>query len=187
MKETEITLQIYTTLEETIKILKEQGYTEIENFVMDDHYFTSLNEVHNKKYSEIMKNSILLRSGKDKHLLIYKNKEFDIQGNVICEEKINCPVLDIYSAEKILKLANFNNFVNLNTHIQVFNKGKIEFAIQEVKDLGLFIEIEEFDYMKNITSEEKVEGLLKIAKSLNLQLGSDHNCKKVQMMLNKQN
>ena len=189
MKETEITLQIYNPKEETIKILKKQGYTETENFIMDDHYFTSLTEVQNKQYAEIMKNSILLRtfSVSNQHLLIYKNKEFDNQGNVICEEKVNCPVSDIYSAEKILKLANFNNFVNLNTHIQVFNKGNIGFTIQEVKDLGLFIEIEEFDYMKVMTIEEKIEELLKIANSLNLQLGSDYNCKKVQMMLNKIN
>lgn len=187
MKETEITLQIYTPLEETIKILKEQGYTETENFIMDDHYFTSLTNVQNKPYAEIMKNSVLLRvflGQENKHLLIYKNKEFDNQGNVICEEKVNCPVSDIYSAEKILKLANFNNFVNLNTHIQVFNKENVGFAIQEVKDLGLFIEIEEFDYMKNMTSKEKIEELLEIAHSLNLQLGSDYNCKKVQMMIN---
>jgi len=120
MKETEITIQIYTPLEETIKILHKQGYKEIRNVIMDDHYFTSLTSIKNQPYSYVMKNAILLRAflgNENKHILIYKNKEFDSYGNVLCEEKINSPISDIYSAEKILKLANFNNFVNVNTHI----------------------------------------------------------------------
>ena len=188
MKETEITIQIYTPLEETIKILKEQGFKEKRDVIMDDHYFTSLLEINNKTYAEIMKNSILLRAflgNENKHLLIYKNKEFDADGNVVCEEKVNCPVSDIYSAEKILKIANFNNFVNISTHIIVFEKEHVEFAIQDVKNLGLFIEIEEFNYMKDMSPEQKAQELVKIANSLNLKLGTDYNCKKVQMLLNK--
>jgi len=188
MKETEITLQIFNSLEETTKILKEQGFKETKNFIMDDHYFTSLTDVKNKPYSEIIKNSILLRnfSTSNQHVLIYKNKEFDSAGNVVCEEKINCEVENIYFVKKILKLANFNNFVNLNTHIQVFNRENVGFAIQDVKNLGLFIEIEEFEYMKNMSPEQKAQELLKVANSLNLKLGTDYNCKKVQMMLDKQ-
>ncbi len=189
MKETEITLQVFCSLEETKNILFQQGYKVIRDVIMDDHYFTSLTSINNTSYSQIIKSSILLRAfigNENKNILIYKNKEFDDKGNVICEEKVNCPVSDIYSAEKILKLANFNNFVNINTHIIVFKKD-IEFALQDVKNLGLFLEIEEFDYMQNMSPEQKAHELVKVANSLNLKLGTDYNCKKVQMMLDKQN
>jgi len=188
MKETEITFQIFNPLEEAITILKNQGYEEIKRTIMDDHYFTSLPSIASKCYADIIKKSVLLRSfnGKDKqHLLIYKNKEYDSQGNVICEEKVNCKVEDIYSVKKILKLAGFNNFININTLILVLKKDNIEFALQKVKGLGLFIEIEEFDYMKNLSPQEKIKELTKVAKSLGLNIGSDYNCKKVQMMLKK--
>ena len=67
----------------------------------------------------------------------------------------------------------------------MFRKDNIGFAIQDVKNLGLFVEIEEFDHMHSMTSEQKIQELVKIAKSLNLKLGTNYNCKKVQMMLDK--
>jgi len=39
--------------------------------------------------------------------------------------------------------------------------------------------------MKDMLPEQKAQELVKIANSLNLKLGTDYNCKKVQMLLNK--
>ena len=86
MKETEITVQVFNSLEEIDNILKNQGYKMIENYQLNDWYFTHIDDVKNVSYQDLLNNSGLGReivSENRKIQLLYKKKELDKEGNVI--------------------------------------------------------------------------------------------------------
>jgi len=85
----------------------------------------------------------------------------------------------------ILSLAYLNNYVNLRTQIFVYKKENVIFALQEVENLGVFIEYEENNKMENMQSEQKRTLIISRLNELGLDLGIDYNCKKVYMMLHK--
>jgi len=184
MKNTEITAQIFDDYQTTKQKLLNLGYNEIHSFEMNDSYFTSLSNT-SIQYQDLINNSFLLRKFSDDstHYMIYKNKEFDKNGNVVSEEKIISKIDSFESVKNILNNANFNNYANILTKIYVFKKDDIEFVLQNVESLGLFIEIEEFKAIKNFSTEEKLDKLITFLKKLNLNIGDNYNCKKLEMII----
>lgn len=186
MKETEITVQVFNTLNEIKTTLQNLGFLIIEEYLMEDYYYSkySADELKTFSYQYLIKNSFLVRDIKDENpkiLLTYKNKELDELGNVIGEEKIKCRLGILQNAIDIFKSAGLNCWCNLTQNIIVFKKDDICFAVQDVKDLGIFIEYEEDDSMKNLSPNEKITLMLNTLKQLNLNLGTDYSCKKVYM------
>jgi adenylate cyclase class IV len=130
----------------------------------------------------LLKNSFLVRqviSDSEKIYLCYKDKEVDKNGKVLSEEKIKVPLNNLQDTLKIFNKANINCWCSLKQTIYEFQNGSIEFLVQVVDDLGNFIEYEENETMKNLTTEQKMEQMSSQLKSLGLKLGSDFSCKKV--------
>ncbi|HBP43919.1 MAG TPA: hypothetical protein DD621_04565 [Clostridiales bacterium] len=188
MQETEITVQVFNTKDDLFKQLKNLGYNIVENFQLNDWYFTKLNDISNISFQELINNSILIREvvedGKAHTQICYKKKYYDSLGNVISEEKTKTNVEDRDKIISILTQAGLNNYCDIHNDSYVFTKGNQELAIQVVDGLGIFIEYEEDDSMpKNMTNEEKIEYMINIVKKLGLKLGTDYSCKKVLMKL----
>ena len=190
MKETEITVQVFNTLEEIDKILKKQGYNMIENYQLNDWYFTHIDNARGVSYQELLNNSILVRESVDENhkiQLLYKKKELDKKGNVISEEKTKVLLSDLNNALKIFNMAGFNNYavVKNNSWVYENKQEKVAFVVQVVEDLGIFIEYEEDETMQDKSETEKFEHMSKIVNGLGLKLGDDYSCKKVYMLLKK--
>ena len=187
MRETEITVQIYDTIEEIDKILTAQGFEMIENYQMKDWYFSKIEDVLGVGYAELMKESFLIRSVGGKVRLCYKNKEMDEEGNVISEEKTESVVGDLDKAIAIFNGAGLNNYCVVENDSYVYKKGEVSFAIQVIKDLGIFLECEENESMRDLPVSEKLSRLTGIVKGLGLHLGEDYSCKKVYLLVQKAN
>ncbi|MBQ7467145.1 MAG: hypothetical protein IJS74_03640 [Clostridia bacterium] len=188
MKETEITVQVFDSFDNIDKILKQEGFVVTRKFLLDDHYFTSLNDIKDVEFKNIIKNSVLIRKNESDEIcieMLYKNKEFDDAGNVVCEEKVKVNISDLEKAVSILTLAGFNNFVNCKQNCYVYKNDELELCLQIVDNLGIFIEYEEDESVKDLLPEEKIEVMKNKLKKLGLQLGEDFSCKKVFMLLHK--
>ena len=183
MKQTEITVEVFDNLEEINKILVSQGFKVIENYHLNDYYFSKYDNIslNQMGYKEIMANSFLIRQindGQIRNLLIFKNKTIDDNNIVIEEEKVQLKIESLELALKIFKLANLNCWSELKQNIFVFKKEDIEFCVSEIENLGIFIEFEENSKINNLQPYEKIEYMKSILKSLNLKLGNDYSCKK---------
>ncbi len=152
---------------------------------MQDSYYSAIStsELKNMKYSDIIKNSFLVRKVIDdtstKIELIYKDKVVDENNNVISEQKVKVKLDDYDKALEIFKLSNLNLWCEINQDMTVYAKDKIVFILQEVDGLGNYIEYEEDDYMANMSEYEKIELMLNNLKTTTLKLGNDYSCKKV--------
>ena len=188
---TEICVQAYTTLEELQRKLENAGYEFVENYNNSDTYFSTLSKRDIKKldYKALLDSSLIVRhiegDNCDIKNLVYKKKTLDENGNVIKEIKTKLKIDDIDKAKQMfssLGLTCWCDYVNQNYE---YKKGEISIIVQYVDSLGVFIEIEEFNSIKDKSDKENFAILKDIVNSLNLPLGSDFSCKKPYMYLNK--
>lgn len=188
---TEICVQAYTTLEELQRKLENAGYEFVENYNNSDTYFSTLSKRDIKKldYKALLDSSLIVRhiegDNCDIKNLVYKKKTLDENGNVIKEIKTKLKIDDIDKAKQMfssLGLTCWCDYVNQNYE---YKKGEISIIVQYVEDLGVFVEIEEFNSIKDKSDKEKFGILKDIVNALKLPLGSNFSCKKPYMFLNK--
>lgn len=188
MKETEITIQVFDDFLSIDKHLKELGYSVQEEYTMKDTYFTSLLNLENISYLQLLKNSFLVREILDdnpKIFITYKDKVLNENNEVISEEKTNLKIDNVEKAVKIFTKCNLNNWCNVNATITVYINEHIVFSVQQVENLGIFIEYEEDETMKDMTLDEKRNYMKNTLLDLGLNLGKDFSCKKVFMLYQK--
>ena len=186
MRETEITVQVFNSLDGIQNTLIAQGFALKETCVMEDWYYSSISSdtLKTMDYSDIIKNSFLLRSfnGEDDSASVcYKNKTIDDLGNVISEEKVKCKIDSLEKSKKVYELAGVNNWCYLKQEMFIYKKDEIQFAVQVADGVGIFIEHEEDETMKMMTEQEKIDCMLTRLKNLGLKIGEDYSCKKVYM------
>ena len=189
MKETEITVQVFETLEDIDRILKSQGFQETERFSLDDFYFTTLNDISAVSFEQLLNKSILVREVAKSEIvyeLMFKKKYFDEKGNVVSEEKTKAHIDNFENTLKIMSMAGLNNYLNVKNNSIIYEKDDKYFCLQIVDDLGIFIEYEEDQSVEGLAPEEKIVVMSDFLKSLGLRLGNDFSCKKVEMLLNNQ-
>lgn len=193
MKEIEITTKLNHTMNEVASILTKQGFKLKEFKEMKDKYLThNSNELTKDNIIDVLKNSILIRYVCVDYMyiykmLIYKNKEYD-NDVVLTEEKITVNIDDIDKIENLLKKIGFKNIVEVNTDMYVYQNDKLEFAIQDIEGLGLYIEYENLNSFNNSTPEEIIkekEKMLDEIRSYNLDVDDDYDVKKAYTLIKK--
>lgn len=188
---TEICVQAYTTLEELQRKLENAGYEFVENYNNSDTYFSTLSKRDIKKldYKALLDSSLIVRhiegDNCDIKNLVYKKKTLDENGNVIKEIKTKLKIDDIDKAKQMFSSLGLTCWCDYINHNYEYKKGEISIIVQYVDSLGVFIEIEEFNSIKDKSDKEKFGILKDIVNALKLPLGLDFSCKKPYMFLNK--
>lgn len=189
MQETEITVQLLDDFGTINKILLDQGFKMLENYQINDYYYSKHDFIKEMSYPEMIRNSFLVREIIDDHpfaMLTYKDKKFDDKGNVISEEKTKLRIASANEALEIFNKAGLNMWCNLCQDLFVYEKGDVSFAVQVVKDLGIFLEYED-EAMQGLGEQEKIEKMITNIKLLGLNIGDDYFCKKVYMKVMSEN
>ena len=186
---TEICTQVYEDKENLEHAVLENGYEFVESYSNHDIYFSSksFNEISNMSYKELLDNSIIVRHIKgencDKKFIVYKKKELDNNGNVINEIKLKVSVDNTKNLIDIFYNLGLTCWCDYVVQNIVYKKGEVELIIQNVNELGSFIEIEEFPSIKDLSNDIKFKTLMDIINSLKINIGADYSCKKPFMML----
>ncbi len=189
MEETEITVQVFNSFKEINSILLNQGFKVEGNYLLNDWYFSKLENVKEISYLDLLNNSFLVRqvlTDKEKVQLCYKQKELDEFGNVIKEEKTSTNLDSLSDTIKIFKKSGLNNYCMVKNNTYIYVKDEIRFCVQVIENLGIFIEYEEDETMNNMNAKEKFNYMVSVVNSLKLKLGKDFSCKKVFMLLHKE-
>ena len=147
MKQIEITVRLNENIQSAMDKLEKQGFKKIRESKIDDVYMTSkLKELNKDNIQNILKKSVLLRSlkldNKEIKKITYKNKEFDEKGDVISEPKINLDCNDLEKAKELFEHLEFKELIRVKYKVVVYSKDKVEYAFQDVENLGTLIEYE---------------------------------------------
>lgn len=192
MRETEITVELVDGAQNFIELMQKHGFELTETCRLTDYYYSkySLNELLEFSYEDLIRNSFLVRHASGNHeqyQLVYKDKTLDKDGNVISEEKVKCDVTSLESVLKIFDLTKLTCWCYMPQSLSFYKKGEVEFILQEVDGLGVFLEFEETASMQHLTEQQKIDKMLEYLKELGLNFGKDYSCKKVYLKFLKDN
>ena len=142
--ENEITVKVNTTYDKLHDILLKNNFIIKEEYTVKDTYIinkeiniTELNDL------EVLKQCILVRDVVDiEKSLVYKNKEYDSDGNIIKQSKIKCPILDIDKGIKFMEEINYIKLFNIIDKCIVYVNNDNELVVELVNDKYVFIELE---------------------------------------------
>ena len=145
----EITLKIKCELNEFYKIIEEKGFKIIDEFSMDDTYFVPKEvDLDKTDIRYTLSKALLVRdiigkmSNKRTKLITFKIKNFDEAGNILNHESINCNILEIEDAKKLLKVIGYKEIMNIKENDVVYEKDGFQLAVKNIKDGDNLIEIE---------------------------------------------
>lgn len=141
--ENEITVKVNTTYDKLHDILLKNNFIIKEEYTVKDTYMinkeiniTELNDL------EVLKQCILVRDVVDiEKSLVYKNKEYDSEGNIIKQSKIKCPILDIDKGIKFMEEINYIKLFNIIDKCIVYVNNENELVVELVNDKYIFIEM----------------------------------------------
>lgn len=145
----EIILKIKCELNEFYKIIEEKGFKIIDEFSMDDTYFVPKEvDLDKTDIRDTLSKALLVRdiigkmSNKRTKLITFKIKNFDKAGNILNQESINCNILEIEDAKKLLKVIGYKEIMNIKENDVVYEKDGFQLAVKNIKDGDNLIEIE---------------------------------------------
>ena len=194
MKQIEITVRLNENMQSAISKLENQGFKKIRESQIDDVYMTAkLKELNKDNIQTILKKSVLLRSikleNKEIKKITYKNKEIDKNGDVISEQKINLDCSDLEKAKDLFEHLEFEEFIRVKYKVIVYSKGKVEYAFQDVENLGVLIEYENMDDFEGKSLDEintVKKNMFEEIKNTGINLTEEKDVKKAyELILNK--
>ena len=194
MKQIEITVRLDENMQNAIRKLEKQGFKKIRESEIDDIYMTSkLKELNKDNIQTILKKSVLLRNlkleNKEIKKITYKNKEIDKNGDIISEQKINLDCSDLEKAKDLFEHLEFEELIRVKYKVMVYNKDKVEYAFQDVKNLGVLIEYENMNDFEGKSLDEintVKKNMFEEIKNTGINLTEEKDVKKAyELILNK--
>lgn len=189
MREIEITVKVFDSVEKTKDILARQGLKIVDTYSTKDIYLSQDTNL-SQSIESVLNKSVILRQivtpSKVIKKIVHKNKVYD-GDTLLYEDKINLKCEDLENAKLLFEALDFKELVIVQYDSFVYQKGGLELSFQNVKDLGLLLEIE--SDKKKLESEEDVmqekRRLYNLAKSLSLNIGDELNIKKAKALIEK--
>lgn len=144
--EKEITVEVDCTLDELICIIENKGFKLKETYDLKDIYLINKNEGRSD-YLKMLSNCVLIRDiieeNKETKMLTYKYKKYNDKKEIIKQGKVNVKIDDIENSKILFENLGFEELIRINDHMLVYATDKDEFAIQNVNNKHIYIEIED--------------------------------------------
>jgi len=183
MKEVEILVKLKSKKKEALDTLSKFDFAGKKE-VLDIYFYDKKREslkLQNNRLAECFR----LRKKDGINYLTYKIDKFDASKKWLYSEEEETEIKDFDAAKKIISLLGLTPLVEINNTKYTYYTEEYEIVLEEVKDLGLFLEVEKL----KVGNEENVKDLkrdiLDFIKSLGLKTGEELNAGKPELMLNK--
>ena len=183
--ETEITVLVKSDYEVLKRELEKNEFQIKEKYELKDVYMID-KDIDLSKLSklEILKKCILVRDIVNvKKELLYKYKKYDVNGDILEQGKVECPVIDKEKAIGFMESINYKKLFNIYDRCIVYANKETELVVQLVNDKYIFIEMEsECEHIKR--KYNSVEELKNDINRYNLPIdNSNYFVKKAELIL----
>lgn len=185
MNNIEITCQVFSNISEIKKALEDNKFKFVEEFTLDDIY------MYNRKTKQFAPNKgritdtlIIRYANDDDKEIICKKRYYNLDGFEIGTEKRSLKIDDIKKAEELLQCLGYSRYLRMIDKNSKYENEEYIAFIQEVEDLGVFLEIE----VKNgENAETEIKKLIELVKSFELKIGTKFDIRKAELLYKKQN
>lgn len=180
MKDVEITCEVFDGMENIKSALLEKKLNFIESFTLDDIYMYNKDNKDFFIKDDKISDTLIIRNVDDEDKkIVCKKRNYNAEGMEISTSKTVLKVKDIEASEKFLNVLGYERYLRIIDTNYMYENDKYTVYIQDIKDLGVFLEVE----AKNIEDEEKtVLDLIEYVKSLGLNIGIKFDIRKAELL-----
>ena len=184
MKEIEILVEVYESFDKMIEILEKYDYKGTKK-IIDEYYYDPKRDDLKPAENDKIYNCLRLRNNSNKYTLTYKDDVYE-NDKWLYSNEFETSVESIDTTRKILEKLGLIKFIQIENEKRVYIFDDYEIVLENVKDLGLFMEVEyctnEDVNIKKIKSE-----IQKFIDDLNIKVSKELNEGKPEMYLKKHN
>lgn len=185
MKEIEILVEVYSTVDEVVDVLDKFEYLGNKETI-DTYYYDPIRN-NLKPDSENQINECLRVRTKDNvNSVTYKIDRFDENGKWLYSDEYETIVADIFMITKIFNQLGLRELLTIHNSKRTYKYNEYEIVFETVKDLGCFMEVE-YCTNDNIDIKIKKQEIQKFIDSLGLNVSEELNIGKPEMMIKKFN
>lgn len=184
MKEIEILVEVKSDKEAALKALEIfdfKGPKEVLDVYFASPFRKNLQPDENGRLSNCYR--FRLKDGKAS--VAYKVDHFDNLMQWTHSDEYETGIDDFDTALQIQKHLGFEELVRINNTKYIYLTKDYEIVLEDVKDLGLFLEVEKLEQVPDNKVAETKEEIRSFLKTLNIEFGEEQNMGKPELMLRK--
>lgn len=184
MKEIEILVESFDTKEAVLKVLS--SFENVgEKRTLDVYFFDPLRTDLQPADDGRLTRSFRLREKDGKCSIAYKLDNFDEKGMWTYSDEFETSFGDLKTMEEIVKHLGLHELVRIDNTKHTFKTPDYEIVFEEVKDLGLFLEVELLHQVEDSETMAAKHKIQEFINSLGLRVSPELNAGKPELMLRK--
>lgn len=140
MKEIEILVEVFDTKDRVKETLSSFNYMGL-NKVIDEYYYDPKRNTLKHSKDDELYHCLRLRTKNNKHYITYKDDVYD-NNKWLYSNEYETKVEKIDVLKEIFNKLGLVKFIEINNSKETYTYNDYEIVHEDVKDLGLFMEIE---------------------------------------------
>lgn len=183
MREVEVLVEVKSNKEEALKELQQFQFQGIKK-TLDVYFYDPLRL--NLQPSEFgkLKAAFRLRSKDGKNFITYKVDHFEgLEWSHSDEYETEIKDFDV--AMQVIEKLGLVELVRIGSEKHTYTTSEYEIVLEDVKGLGLFLEVENLSEVSDEKVGEVKKGIRTFLASLSVDLGEEQNAGKPELMLRK--
>ena len=185
MKEIEILIEVKSTKEEALKALEQFESHGIKK-TLDVYFSDPLRKDLQPDDTGRLMASFRLRTKDGKNSLAYKVDHFN-DAEWSHSDEYETEFNDFESMSHVIEKLGLVELIRIDNEKHTFVTDEYEIVLEDVKDLGLFMEVEKLAQVSDDKVFETKQEIRDFLQSLGIHLGEEQNAGKPELMLRKRN
>jgi predicted adenylyl cyclase CyaB len=183
MKEIEILIEVKSEKETALKALEKFEFQGVKK-TLDIYFVDPLRKDLQPNVDGRLGACFRIRQKDGKNSIAYKVDHF-IGDEWSHSDEFETEVKDFGTALKIIQKLGLKELIRIDNEKHIFVTPEYEIVLEDVKDLGLFMEVEKLLEVPDEKVGETKEEIRRFLKNLDIELGEEQNAGKPELMLRK--
>ena len=182
MKEIEILVEVYSPVDDVIKVLEKFSYEGVKETI-DVYYYDPMRRNLKPNSKGQIDECLRIRTKDNKNYITYKVDKFD-NGTWLYSDEYETEVDNIFMVTEILKKLGLKELLTIHNSKRTYVSDKYEIVFETVKDLGYFLEVE-YCTNEDVDVNYVKKEIQEFISSLGINVSSELNMGKPEMMIKK--
>lgn len=184
MKEVEILVEVYDDISVVKEKLKKYKYIGLKHTV-DEYYYDPKRKTLKPDKNNQLSHCLRLRKKNKEYYITYKDDVFQ-NGKWLYSNEYETKIESIKILKQIFKKLGLKKFIEINNKKEIYLTDKYEIALENVKDLGLFLEVE-YSTKDDISVVEVKNEIQDFINNLNIKVSDELTMGKPEMFMRTHN
>lgn len=184
MKEIEVLVEVHDEITNINKKFEKFNYEGLKR-VVDEYYYDPKRDALKPDKENQLSHCLRLRSKNDDYSITYKDDVFE-NGKWLYSNEYETKVESIIMMKKIFDRLGLVKFIEIDNKKEIYTYNDYEIVIEDVKNLGIFMEVE-YCTNDNVDVKQVKEEIQNFINGLELNVSEELNMGKPEMYMKKHN